>query len=307
MIADDLTRYKGFDSLQKASRWCNDPNFLYNILENHEVVNINLISAKDKDKTFRRTSNNGKSTVLPTAELNREISSRNIFISWSLYLSLTKLLRHLAWILKLKTNWLKCKRRSLERVNFNFFTPSEIATSKLLLCEIVQKESHPSEYHAFSNGKPVQQSSKIISLNPIFKYLIKVGGRIRHVDVPENAKHQVILAKNHPLSLLVIQNIHEENFHVRREHTLRQLRQHHWIPACNGLIRKILHNFLKCKRDRFLPKPTFMGDLPKERLSIGKTPFNNTGVDYFEPHQKWSKMNRTTKGLKNYMVYCSLV
>ena len=50
-----------------------------------------------------------------------------------------------------------------------------------------------------------------------------------------------------------------------------------------------------------------MGDLPKERLSIGKTPFNNTGVDYFEPHQKWSKMNRTTKGLKNYMVYCSLV
>ena len=109
MIADDLTRYKGFDSLQKASRWCNDPDFLYNILENHEVVNINLISTKDKDKTFRRTSNNGKSTVLPTAELNREISSRNIFINWSLYLSLTKLLRHLAWILKLKTNWLKCK------------------------------------------------------------------------------------------------------------------------------------------------------------------------------------------------------
>ena len=28
-ITDDLTRYKGFDSLQKASRWCNGPDFLY--------------------------------------------------------------------------------------------------------------------------------------------------------------------------------------------------------------------------------------------------------------------------------------
>ena len=69
-IADDLTRYKGFDSLQKASRWYNRPDFLYNSLENHEIINVNTISTKDKDKTFRRTSNNGQSTVLPTAELN---------------------------------------------------------------------------------------------------------------------------------------------------------------------------------------------------------------------------------------------
>ena len=126
-----------------------------------------------------------------------------------------------------------------------------------------------------------------------------MGGRICHADVPENAKHQVILAKDHPLSLLVIQNIHKENFHVGREHTLALLRQHYWIPACRGLIRRILHNCLRCKRDRVLPKPTFMGDLPKERLSIGKTPFNNTGVHYFGLYYvKKSKMTRTTKGVK---------
>ena len=116
------------------------------------------------------------------------------------------------WTLKLKTNWLKWKKGSSERINFNFFTPSEIATSKSVLCEIAQKESYPSEYHALSNKKPVQKNSKIISLNPVVKDLVKLGGRIRHADVPENAKHQVILAKDHPLSLLVIQNIHEEIF-----------------------------------------------------------------------------------------------
>ena len=135
-----------------------------------------LISTKGKCKMLRRTSNNGQSTVLPTVELNREIPSQSVLINWSCYSSLTKLVRHLAWILKLKTNWLKWKRGSSERVNLNFFMPSEIATSKLVLSEITQKESYPLEYYALSNGKPVKQSSEIISLNPIFKDLIKVVG-----------------------------------------------------------------------------------------------------------------------------------
>ena len=44
-----------------------------------------------------------------------------------------------------------------------------------------------------------------------------------------------------------------------------------------------------------------MGDLQKERLSIGKTSFNNTGVDWFGTYYvKRSKMTRTAKGVKNY-------
>ena len=105
-VADDLTRYKGFNGLQKAPKWCNGQDFLYNNLENNEIINVNTISTKDKDKTSRRTSNNGQSTVLPTVELNREIPSQSVLINWSRYSSLTKLVRHFAWILKLKTNWL---------------------------------------------------------------------------------------------------------------------------------------------------------------------------------------------------------
>ena len=36
-----------------------------------------------------------------------------------------------------------------------------------------------------------------------------------------------------------------------------------------------------------------MRDLPQERLSIGKTPFNNTGANYFGPYY-----------VKSAMVYC---
>ena len=106
-VADDLTRYEGFNNLQKASRWCNGPDFLYNNLENHEIMNVNTISTKDKDKTLRRTSNNGQRPVLPTSELNREKPSQSVLTNWSRYSSLNKLVSHLTWILKLKTNWLE--------------------------------------------------------------------------------------------------------------------------------------------------------------------------------------------------------
>ena len=112
--------------------------------------------------------------------------------------------------LKLKTNWPKQKRGSSERVNFNFFTASQIAASKLIICEIAKKESYPSEYYALSNGKPVKQSSEIC-----------------HADLLENAKHQVILVEDRPLSSLIIQNIHEEHFHVAREQILALSRQHY--------------------------------------------------------------------------------
>lgn len=76
-----------------------------------------------------------------------------------------------------------------------------------------------------SSGKPVKESSKIISLNPIFKDLIRMGGLIRHGNVPENIKHQTVFAKYHVLSLLVIHYIREEHIHVGRKHALVLLRQ----------------------------------------------------------------------------------
>ena len=45
------------------------------------------------------------------------------------------------------------------------------------------------------------------------------------------------------------------------------------------MIRQILSNCVKCKRERAMPQSPFMGDLPKETVKIGETPLINTGVD----------------------------
>ena len=104
----------------------------------------------------------------------------------------------------------------------------------------MQQESFPQEFKALSSGTSVQNSSKITSLHPIFhNVLIKVGGRIRHANIPEESKHQIILSKYHHETQLILRNIHENNLHIGREHMLAISRQHYWIPSCRGLIRNI--------------------------------------------------------------------
>ena len=41
------------------------------------------------------------------------------------------------------------------------------------------------------------------------------------------------------------------------------------------------------------PKPPLMGELPRQRLSIGLPAFTNTGIDYFVPLT--IKLNKQTR------------
>ena len=90
--------------------------------------------------------------------------------------------------------------------------------------------------------------------------MLCVGGRLKQANIPTNSKNQIILPKDHYLSRLLIKEIHKQNAHVGREHTLSLLRKHFWIVACRGLIKKVSDYLLPstiCKTERSLyGKPT---------------------------------------------------
>ena len=86
-----------------------------------------------------------------------------------------------------------------------------------------------------------------------------------------------------PIAKLLVKECHEKNFHIGREHTLATIRKKIWIPDCRGLIRKVLHDCLYCKKERIKPHVSLMSDLPKDRLDINEKPFHNTGIDFFGP------------------------
>ena len=99
--ADMCTLYHSFHCFNSDSIWIRGINFLYRnenenafeyVIENNETENFNVNLA---------TNSSTKSSNLP-----KFISS----IKWNHYSSYYKLLKHIAWILKLKQNYISCKR-----------------------------------------------------------------------------------------------------------------------------------------------------------------------------------------------------
>ena len=245
-VADELTRFTGFQDLTNQLIWCTGPEFLTR--DNNQLVNINLIneiaevveqptlsaSAEDINLSVQTAS---KINKLTTKEQHNFCANQHntkpgiqqqhhtrMLINWEYYLSFTELVRHLAWLLKLKSKWIKWKRGSKEKENFKFLTTTEIGKDNsflpILLCQS-QVVSLPNDYKLLSPSKPVPSASKLTSLNPVFKgNLIKVGRRIQHANIAEESKHQTILSKDHPLAQLIIKNIHKANLHTGRELTL---------------------------------------------------------------------------------------
>ena len=287
--ADMCTRYHSFQCLNSDSIWIRGINFLYRnknenafeyVIENNEIENFNVNLA---------TNLTTKSSNSP-----KFISS----IKWNHYSSYYKLLKHIAWILKLKRNYISCKRnkehKSLPVTNLNI---QDIECAENEILKHCQLECFENEFVDLVKGLPLK-SGKLIPLPPLFKDgLIRIGGRIGSAYIPYSSKHQIIISNNHPIASLLVFYIHVTNFHSGLDLPLNLLRESYWIINAKYVIRKILKSCLYCKRLRNQPKPPIMSDLPPERFSSLLPPFYFTGVDYFGPSTiKLNKGTRRTSG-----------
>ena len=133
--------------------WPNQSKFTANIDESeHSVANVNVTNIKS-----------------PSIQI----------INWNNYSNWNKLVQHVTWLLKLKSNWLHWKRTHTERENFSSLTVKEMKAAKLELYCLAQMESFPVEYENLQTGKQLPNRSKIKPLRPVMDDdLIRVGGRI---------------------------------------------------------------------------------------------------------------------------------
>ena len=113
--------------------------------------------------------------------------------------------------------------------------------------------------------------------------LLRVGGRLNRLAMPEEAKHPIILSKDLHISTLLLRHIHEQLGHGGRNHMLSRLRKKYWIIKANSAARKIITDCVVCKRQRGRIGEQKMADLPLERILPDKPPFTDVGVDYFGP------------------------
>jgi hypothetical protein len=136
------------------------------------------------------------------------------------------------------------------------------------------------------NGKVVFRLIAYVSLGPYLDKddgLLKVNGRLEHAELPARTRHPVIIAPDHPLTKLIIEDCHRQVHHSGVEHTLSFVREQFFLPQGRRAIRETLANCVKCKILHSLPKAQRMANLPKERLQGFLRVFTNIGLDCFGP------------------------
>ena len=128
------------------------------------------------------------------------------------------------------------------------------------------------------------KSSCLTAHNPYMDNdkLIRVGSRIIHAQVSEEARCPVILPKEDQNVKDLVSYYHEKEFHAGAKHTLCQLRRSFWILCGLQATKSAISKCISCQKLKKKPCEQKMAPLPSFRVST-TGPFHNCGLDLMGP------------------------
>ena len=161
---------------------------------------------------------------------------------------------------------------------------SDLESAEVAILKWQQMTSFQREYDGLVQGHRIPKSSRLSSLDPFLEDdVLRVGGRLRHSNVPYDMKHPIILPKGSHITTLIIRREHALLGHVGRHHVLSSLRKKFWIISGNSAVRQVIKDCVACRRMSKECEWQKMADLPECRTDDMHPPFHHTGVDYFGP------------------------
>ncbi|XP_050301535.1 uncharacterized protein LOC126739769 [Anthonomus grandis grandis] len=283
--ADVLSRGVSPKQILNLDLWWNGPQFLggdEDTWPQSIVKPENLPDLRTKKKIFS----------LMSIEFDEYIFSK--FSSYS------KLVRVTAWVLRFRQNCVA------EKNGYNLLKGSlstkEINNAISCLVRASQKLSFSEEYSCLEQGIPLENKSRLLSLNPFLdgKGLLRVGGRLRHADFSFNKRHPMLISPKHPIAKLICDYEHKRLMHAGPQLLLASIRNKYWPVSGRNLVRATVKKCLRCCR--FSPQAIrpIMGDLPADRLN-SRSVFEIVGVDYMGPLHIKDKKGRGAKMSKCYV------
>lgn len=216
------------------------------------------------------------------------------------YSSWDRLRRIVAWMLRYKANLLRNIRKRREGEILvdeptGQVTPidvDEIKNAETEILKCAQSESFKDECRLLEDNQPkeskgkgkIKKDSKIFNLDPVMNQgLLRVGGRLENALISQDAKHPVILPKNHHVVTLIVNHYRHLSGHSGVEYTLSLIRQTYWIIKGRQTVQTILNQCVSCKKRQAPMAKQKMANLPQDRTTPSKSPFTYTGVDCFGP------------------------
>ncbi|UYV78480.1 hypothetical protein LAZ67_16001679, partial [Cordylochernes scorpioides] len=181
-------------------------------------------------------------------------------------------------------------------------TLRELNDALLTVVKCVQSIEFSKEKHCLLSNKPIPNKSRIYNLCPFLdpRGIIRVGGRLKNVNVRGDRINQVLLPRSHHLTTLIVNNVHVHNLHSSTQATLAAMRNIFWIPSGRNVVRKILRTCMKYARFRIEAPFQLMGNLIFARIN-GSRPFLVTGIDFAGPFLIKRNMGRTTSTMNAYV------
>ncbi|KAH8313484.1 hypothetical protein KR067_006894 [Drosophila pandora] len=272
--ADCASRGLGVSELIDFQLWWKGPSWL-----------------RDKDQFLVKLNNTHNCTSLSDKRIQGEVKSNCLAAQttvttdnpWDKLLnrnsSWLKLIHTLAYVLR----FIHRMKHPPSKETSNSLTFDEIKAARIWWLQHAQA-GFQQEFQLLRANKALGNQSQLVKLSPIIDKdnLLRVGGRIQHSQLSAEAKHPILLPKNHRITYLIIEHEHRFNLHPGVSSLFVIVRQRYWIFGARNLIRKITHNCLACFRQRYNTMHQRMADLPSVRITQA-LPFVNTGCDYAGP------------------------
>lgn len=217
-------------------------------------------------------------TDLPEVRKNITLVTINndILDNINKFSSFLKLQRTFAWIIRFKNNI----RKPHESRESGPLTTLELQESLNSLIRLVQYQAFSSEFPILAKSNQ-NYKGKLLGLNPFIdsENIIRVGGRIQNSGFDYNKKHPVILPNKCHFTTILARYEHIRLLHAGPQLLLASIRERFWPISGRNLVKKIVHDCVRCFRFNAKPEEYLMGNLPRERVSPSR-PFLTCGLDY---------------------------
>ena len=165
--------------------------------------------------------------------------------------------------------------RSLQREEFQ----NEISLVHRISAQVLQDQTQL---------RTMKKASSLYKMDPFLDKdgILRVGGRLKHADLSEAAKHIIVLPKKGHVTSLVIAHYHSLVEHQGRSMTHSKLRSSgFWIIGGASIISDFIAKCTSCRRLGGPLQEQKMADMPKDWVQPAP-PFSYRAVDYFGPWYK---------------------
>ena len=163
----------------------------------------------------------------------------------------------------------------------------EVQNAELVISRIAQRESFPELLQKLVDGNGEKVKHDLTKLSPFIDShsTVRLKGRLSKATISDDAKQPILLSAKHPMVVLMLRQMHEDNHHEGTEYVRSLVQQRFWVIGLRNALRSIKAKCIKCRKLAVQPIHPHMADLPKERVEGNVYPFKNTGVDYFGPFE----------------------